>query len=410
MSQRLYNVMNRSPIIFKKLHGRKDKIEASKIYLIRFCKYWLHMQSEIAMRNRVVWRQSFSFEEHSEQLEDKFFRRLYRITKRQMKELCSLISEKCTRKQPRPNTITVETMVCITMRILAGASYLDVSWPYGVSVPSVYKIFHEVLIALDGALKNINFPRSEEECQKESARFACKRRSPILGVIAALDGIAIKIQKPSQREVSDPRKYRNRKNFFAVLVQAAVSADYRFTFVSATHAGGTHDSTAFQASSLHTMIVNKQLPRWAVVVADDAYQNNLNVVTPYSGRNLSRQKDSFNFYHSSCRMTVEQVFGMLVSRFGIFWGQIRMNLETATMIIGVTCKLHNFIIDNTDVDEFDYLPVHEENNVEGVPDVFLQNTLYAEMNVTRGRRNRCTDNRRDEISQELSGGGYLRPQ
>lgn len=52
----------------------------------------------------------------------------------------------------------------------------------------------------------------------------------------------------------------------------------------------------------------------AVVVADDEFQNLLNVVIPYSRLNLPREKDAFNFYHSSCLMTFEQVFGMLVTR------------------------------------------------------------------------------------------------
>jgi hypothetical protein len=35
-------------------------------------------------------------------------------------------------------------------------------------------------------------------------------------------------------------------------------------------------------------------------------------VTPYSGRNLDVKKGSFNFYFSSLRIFVEQVFGVIV--------------------------------------------------------------------------------------------------
>lgn len=38
-----------------------------------------------------------------------------------------------------------------------------------------------------------------------------------------------------------------------------------------------------------------------------------------------------------------------------------------TRIIGVTCKLHSFIIQNPDV-----IPLHVENDVQGVPDVFIK--------------------------------------
>lgn len=367
----------------------------------------------IIMKGPVHLRDTFNYDVHCDQLCSKFFRRLYRVSKCQMRLLCALISEFCTRKQSRPNSkipaIPVETMLCVTMRLLAGASYLDVSWPYGISVPSVYVVFDEVLIALDRALQNIVFPRTEEECRTESLRFSEKRRSPIKGIIAALDGVAVAIEKPSRTDVSDPKKYRNRKNFFAILVQAAVTADYKFVFISATHAGGTHDSTAFQACALHDLIVSGELPEWGVVVADDAYRNTLNVVTPYSGRNLPTDKDAFNFYHSSCRMVVEQVFGMLVGRFGIFWRHMRTRLEKSTRIIGVACKLHNFIIDHSESDEFDAIPLHDENHVQGVPDVYLQNDLCIHPNSVRGRPNGPTKNRREEIRAELQAGGYMRP-
>lgn len=89
-------------------------------------------------------------------------------------------------------------------------------------------------------------------------------------------------------------------------------------------------------------------------------------------------KDAFTFYHSSCRVTAEQVFEMLVSRFGIFWRPIRTRLDKSTNIIAVTCKLHKFIIDHAESDEFDVIALHEENNVQGAPDVYLQNNLFID--------------------------------
>lgn len=413
MSERVYNCLQRLPLIKKRIHECSDKLKASDMILLHFVRYWQHLELDIAVKGPVYWRETFNFELHSAQLPDNMFRRLYRLSKKQMRLLTAIISDDCIRSQKRLKTVMpaigVETMLCVSMRLLAGASYLDVSWPYGISVSSVYEIFQEVLTSLDRCLKNICFPKTEAECRRESLRFISKRRSPITGIIAALDGVAVAIEKPSTRDVSDPKKYRNRKNFFAILVQAAVTADYKFVFVSATHAGGTHDSTAFQASSLQTLVVSRDLPQWAVIVADDAYQNTLHVVTPYSGRSLPVDKDSFNFFHSSCRMTVEQVFGMLVQRFGIFWSHLRTRLKKSTTIIGVTCKIHNFIIDNAECNEFEVIPSHEENNVEGVPNVFLQNSLYTDTNIIRARHNRTSENRREEIRAQLQAGGHLRP-
>lgn len=64
------------------------------------------------------------------------------------------------------------------------------------------------------------------------------------GIIAALDYLADKISNPWTDDINDPRKYYNRKGFFAISVQAAVSADYRFLYVSSKHAGSTQEPTA----------------------------------------------------------------------------------------------------------------------------------------------------------------------
>jgi hypothetical protein len=39
-------------------------------------------------------------------------------------------------------------MLAVTIRILAGASYLDVGWPYGLADATVYVIFDETLAAI----------------------------------------------------------------------------------------------------------------------------------------------------------------------------------------------------------------------------------------------------------------------
>jgi hypothetical protein len=61
--------------------------------------------------------------------------------------------------------------------------------------------------------------------------------------------------------------------FFAISVQAGVSASYKGTLVTAMHAGSTHDSAAFLPTSLHARLSTKEedsgLPSWARVAADN---------------------------------------------------------------------------------------------------------------------------------------------
>jgi hypothetical protein len=63
------------------------------------------------------------------------------------------------------------------------------------------------------------------------------------------------------------------RRFFAISVQAYVSASYKDMFVTAMHAGSTHDSTAFLPTSLHAHLSTKDedggRSSWAHVAADD---------------------------------------------------------------------------------------------------------------------------------------------
>jgi len=68
---------------------------------------------------------------------------------------------------------------------------------------------------------------------------------------------------------------------------------------------------------------------------------------PYEGLNLSAydpSKDSFNFYHSRLRITIERCFGIFIQRFGIFWKPLRFSLKIIMKIIEAACRLHNFCL------------------------------------------------------------------
>jgi DDE superfamily endonuclease len=210
-------------------------------------------------------------------------------------------------------------MLAVTLRYLAGAKVLDLGWPYGLADSTAYALIDETLGTLNLRLDNITFSASADDCEREATAFQSLRSSPMYGFIAALDGIRC----PTESDSADARKFFNRKGFYAVSVQAQVSASYKVSFISAKHAGSTHDSTAFSPTALFDHLSRREedggLPSWAAVAADDAYGNGSaggRIRTPYSGRNLDVEKDSCNFYLSSLRIVVEQVFGVIVSRWG----------------------------------------------------------------------------------------------
>jgi hypothetical protein len=308
------------------------------------------------------------------------------------------------------------------MRFLAGGQPLDLGWPYGIADSTVYMVIDETLASMDVMLDNIKFPQTEYDCIHEAAAFQKLRSSPFRGIIAAMDGIAVAITCPRLSCCPDPRKYYNRKGFFAISVQACVSASYKVTFVSAMHAGSTHDSTAFLSTSLHGHLLKKEedggLPSWARVAADNAYGNGVaggRVLTPYAGRLMKRQ-DSFNYYLSSLRILVEQVFGVVVGRFGVLWSPMRCTIVKAARIVVVCCRLNNFIIEErvrregANIDHGAGAPVGSDpdNHVLGAPDVFSQDDLHCEPEVARHVR-QGDGAVRESMADFLELSGLVRP-
>lgn len=85
-------------------------------------------------------------------------------------------------------------MLCITLCILDEAGYLDFGWPYGFSTSIVHAIIEKILKVLNIVLAIISFPTNAEECSHDARKFRTVRKSPLNGVIAALDNIAVAIQ------------------------------------------------------------------------------------------------------------------------------------------------------------------------------------------------------------------------
>jgi hypothetical protein len=104
------------------------------------------------IRSALVAREPLKFNRHMVEMSEWKFQRLYRLRKVGFTALSSNLRPLLERKQSRPrgcNPAVVTTVaLAVTMRILAGASYLEVGWPYRLPDATVYVIFDETLKAL----------------------------------------------------------------------------------------------------------------------------------------------------------------------------------------------------------------------------------------------------------------------
>lgn len=104
------------------------------------------------------------------------------------------------------------------------------------------------------------------------------------------------------------------------------------------------------------------------LVADEAFPLKQYLMRPYPRRSLNSDSQRiFNYRLSRARLTIENAFGILVSRWRILRKSIQCNEENAHKIILALVVLHNFIIS---CDRHRYCPlqfVDQERNGNIIP-------------------------------------------
>ena len=79
-------------------------------------------------------------------------------------------------------------------------------------------------------------------------------------------------------------------------------------------------------------------------VANDAFLLRENIMKPFPHRQLSVEKETFNYRLSRARNSVECSFGRLAQMWRLLFRQIDEQPNTVTTIVKALSVLHNFII------------------------------------------------------------------
>jgi DDE superfamily endonuclease len=330
-------------------------------------------------------KQRPNWEAFSCKITDIHFRRMFRMTLESFTLLCKQICVKVGEKRFRSEAflleqeqrserfddmerkippIAGEIKVAISIRMLAGGSYLDLVPLFDVSTSHLYNIFDQFL---SWVLKALEFPlvswlreRNWEALTHLANMYAEKSNGVFYGPFSGLDGLAVRVKCPTEDEVPDPGNYFCRKGFYALNVQAICDRNKRFLWCYPSNKGSTHDSAAFSSSRLYDLL--KELSsdlysRGLFIVGDSAYNLTPFLVTPYdtedASGDLDGSKDSFNYHLSSCRIYIECAFGELVMRWGIFWRTLLFDLKKSAKVVQATMLLHNFIVDCRENISFD---------------------------------------------------------
>ena len=140
--------------------------------------------------------------------------------------------------------------------------------------------------------------------------------------------------------------YYNYKGFHSMVLLAIANANYEFLHVSfgtkgRISDGGVIENTDFYlkllAGELKLPELNPKNELPFVFVSDEAFAMRKDFLKPFNVRALDNQRRIFNYRLSRARRVIENVFGILVSRFIVLKSCINIKPENIDRIVTACC-------------------------------------------------------------------------
>ncbi|KAK3921298.1 Protein ALP1-like [Frankliniella fusca] len=240
--------------------------------------------------------------------------------------------------------------LAITLKFLAsGDSYLTLEKYFLVSEPTISLVVSETSAVLWSCLKPIVFKKSSIDTWLECAsEFESMWDFP--HCLGAIDGKHVTVHSPP---LSGSRFF-NYKKFFSFILLGVCDAKMKFLMVDVGSSGSRGDGNVFHRSKFAKKLKKHQLdlpPPCKLYgssenvpfffVGDAAFERGSHILTPFKGKFLSPEKRLFNYRLSRSRRQIENAFGALYKRYGIFQKPLQTSLAHAKSIVLSACALHN---------------------------------------------------------------------
>jgi len=225
-------------------------------------------------------------------------------------------------------TLTVCLACCI--HFFAGGDAYDIACMFGISHSSVFDNIVLVIEVVNNCdVLKIDFPSDHHAQRGIADRFLKKSYDDQIGCcVGCIDGILIWTHKPSKAEcdevgVSENKFFCGRQHKHGLNMQAICNHKKQLMDVSIVYGASASDHMSFEVSEirLNTLSQLNFLVEGLCLFGDNSYVNTKFMATPYPNVGSDSEKDSYNFYHSQLRITVEGAFGLFTQR----WGFLRKN-------------------------------------------------------------------------------------
>ncbi|XP_050028274.1 putative nuclease HARBI1 [Dermacentor andersoni] len=270
----------------------------------------------------------------------------FRLTKASFDKLLSLVHRRLVHPPTHRRAISPAERLAVTLRFLAtGGSMEDIALSYRMHASTVASVLKETLPAIWDCLKPLVLGRPSTQRWRDIAEeYYDKWDFP--NTIGSIDGKHFAIKCPN-KSGSD---FYNYKGFYSLIMLAIADANYRFIMVDIGAQGRYSDASFFKRSPLQAVFeegalgLPSNMSKWPPCLVGDAAFPLRTYLVPYPGRKLDDRKKVFNYRLSRARRCIENAFGILVSRWRVFFGTVEGAPELLNNMIQAAVCLHNSLM------------------------------------------------------------------
>ncbi|XP_061174870.1 putative nuclease HARBI1 [Saccostrea echinata] len=254
--------------------------------------------------------------------------------------ICSLIENQLEHPTKRSSALPPLLQVLLALRFFAtGAFYQLIGDSLAISKSTTGRAVREVTSLLCSLARQfIRFPSIPETAEIRTKFYSL---AGFPNMVCCVDGTLIRIRCPAQNEA----EYVCRKGYYALNVQMACDASFRFVNCVAKWPGSVHDSRVFRESSLARLFETGA--RNGIILGDSGYALKRYLIVPYLTPS-NRAQERFNTSLCRTRVVIEQAFGILKRRFPCLQTGLRVEPDKACAIVACTV-LHNLGIERHDI-------------------------------------------------------------
>uniref|UniRef100_A0A8C4RYU1 Protein ALP1-like n=1 Tax=Erpetoichthys calabaricus TaxID=27687 RepID=A0A8C4RYU1_ERPCA len=306
-------------------------------------------------------------------------RAYFRMSAEQMEDLLCLIGPDITKMSTNYRApIEPKQRLAVTLRYLgSGESFTSLALSYRLGISTVSACVEDTCKAIIKRMLqcHMSLP-SEDEWKAISQNFGQKWNFP--NCLGAIDVKRIHIKVPTHIG----SQYFHYEKETSVFLLALVDADYRFRMINVSEFKG--DEGLYASSLIGKGLENKSLniPE-DYVLPDQSYGDKLPftivgtaafplktyLMRVYPGQSLSKEKRIFNYRLLRATDVAENAFGILTSRWRIFYGRIKLHPKKVEQLITAACILHNYVLNPSECEGWLYEGETTGGSLESVHNV-----------------------------------------